>query len=100
MPAAHCKPARVCKSTLLPPASRYTRRLIPPPPVPSLHHSYKMEAKRHTYVTPTSYLQLLDCFRGLLARQQQAVTAQRRRYEVGLEKLAGTEEQVRGEEGE
>ena len=47
-------------------------------------------------MTPTSYLQLLDCFRGLLARQQQAVTAQRRRYEVGLEKLAGTEEQVSG----
>ncbi|KAG2427037.1 hypothetical protein HYH02_014682 [Chlamydomonas schloesseri] len=59
-----------------------------------LTERYKAEAKRHTYVTPTSYLQLLDCFRGLLARQQQAVTAQRRRYEVGLEKLAGTEEQV------
>ncbi len=54
-----------------------------------------MEAKRHYYVTPTSYLQLLDCFKTLLRRQQQGVTAQRRRYEIGLEKLAGTEEQVR-----
>lgn len=46
-------------------------------------------------MTPTSYLQLLDCFKTLLRRQQQGVTAQWRRYEIGLEKLAGTEEQVR-----
>lgn len=57
---------------------------------------YRTEARRHYYVTPTSYLQLLQLFKALLARQQAAVTGQRRRYEVGLEKLASTEEQVRG----
>ncbi|KAG2500939.1 hypothetical protein HYH03_000764 [Edaphochlamys debaryana] len=60
----------------------------------TLTDRYLVEARRHYYVTPTSYLQLLECFRALLKRQQQAVTQQRRRYEVGLEKLAGTEEQV------
>ncbi|GLC77190.1 hypothetical protein PLESTF_001896200 [Pleodorina starrii] len=60
----------------------------------TLTDRYLREAKRHFYVTPTSYLQLLDCFKTLLRRQQQSVSAQRRRYEVGLEKLAGTEEQV------
>ncbi|KXZ43278.1 hypothetical protein GPECTOR_96g744 [Gonium pectorale] len=55
---------------------------------------YLKEAKRYFYVTPTSYINLLECFKTLLRRQQQAVTAQRRRYEVGLEKLASTEEQV------
>ncbi|EFJ49499.1 flagellar inner dynein arm heavy chain 11 [Volvox carteri f. nagariensis] len=60
----------------------------------ALTDRYRREAKRHYYVTPTSYLQLLDCFKALLRRQQQAVSAQRRRYEVGLEKLAATEEQV------
>ncbi|GIL46228.1 hypothetical protein Vafri_3260 [Volvox africanus] len=60
----------------------------------TLTNKYLKEAKRHFYVTPTSYLQLLDCFKTLLRRQQQSVSAQRRRYEVGLEKLAATEEQV------
>ncbi|PNH05107.1 Dynein heavy chain 7, axonemal [Tetrabaena socialis] len=60
----------------------------------TLTNRYLKEAKRHYYVTPTSYLQLLECFKSLLRRQQEAVTMQRRRYEVGLEKLAATEEQV------
>ncbi|GFR40055.1 hypothetical protein Agub_g593 [Astrephomene gubernaculifera] len=60
----------------------------------ALTDRYLREARRRFYVTPTSYLQLLDCFKNLLRRQQQAVSAQRRRYEVGLQKLASTEEQV------
>lgn len=38
--------------------------------------------------------QLLDSFRALLARKRHEVSAARSRYEVGLEKLAATEESV------
>ena len=55
---------------------------------------FRKEASRHFYVTPTSYLQLLDSFRVLLTRKQADALTVQRRYEVGLEKLASTESQV------
>ena len=55
---------------------------------------FKREAKRHFYVTPTSYLELLNVYKSLFARRQSEVTTSRRRYESGLDKLLFTEGQV------
>lgn len=55
---------------------------------------YATEAKRHFYITPTSYLQLLNSFKSLYARKNHDVSSAKRRYENGLEKLLFTEEQV------
>lgn len=66
---------------------RYTRKL---------GERYAREVRRHTYVTPTSFLQLLDSFSLLLTRRQDEVAARHRRYSVGLEKLLHTESQVTG----
>lgn len=46
----------------------------PFPPCPR----YLSEAHRYYYVTPTSYLALLQLFTALLARQQEAVEGKRR----------------------
>jgi hypothetical protein len=40
---------------------------------------FRKEHRRHFYVTPTSYLQLLDCFKMLLARKREEVAGARRR---------------------
>ena len=50
--------------------------------------------RRHYYVTPTSYLELLQSYKTMLGQQQSQVSALRSRYLVGLEKLAATEESV------
>ena len=50
--------------------------------------------RRHYYVTPTSYLELLSSYQAMLAARQGAVSALRQRYAVGLEKLVATEESV------
>jgi hypothetical protein len=55
---------------------------------------YALEAKRHFYITPTSYLQLLNAYKALYAKKNFEVTVAKRRYENGLEKLLFTEEQV------
>jgi dynein heavy chain len=49
---------------------------------------------RHNYVTPSSYLELLSTFRTLLDAARADNARQRRRYTVGLEKLAGSAQQV------
>jgi dynein heavy chain, axonemal len=55
---------------------------------------YALEAKRHLYITPTSYLQLLNAYKALYAKKNHDVSVAKRRYENGLEKLLFTEEQV------
>lgn len=45
------------------------------------------EQKRKTYVTPTSYLELLGTFQSLHSKRVDQLTTQRMRYVVGLEKL-------------
>ncbi|XP_028408947.1 dynein heavy chain 7, axonemal-like [Dendronephthya gigantea] len=45
------------------------------------------ELKRHNYVTPTSYLELINTFKVLLQKKQGEVTQAKNRYEVGLQKL-------------
>jgi dynein heavy chain len=46
-----------------------------------------MELKRHSYVTPTSYLELVTSFKNLYDMKVEKITVQRNRYEAGLEKL-------------
>ncbi|CAM9558130.1 unnamed protein product, partial [Phaeothamnion confervicola] len=55
---------------------------------------YRQELGRHFYVTPTSYLELINTFKSLLSRQRRAVLDRRERYDNGLLKLADTEAQV------
>lgn len=45
------------------------------------------ELKRHNYVTPTSYLELILTFQNLYHRKVEQIVGLRTRYEVGLEKL-------------
>lgn len=45
------------------------------------------ELKRHNYVTPTSYLELILTFQNLYHRKVDQIVGLRTRYEVGLEKL-------------
>ncbi|KAM9777518.1 dynein axonemal heavy chain 12-like [Neosynchiropus ocellatus] len=49
---------------------------------------------RHNYVTPTSYLELMEAFRLLLTQKQDAVLKAKLRYTAGLDKLAFAESQV------
>jgi dynein heavy chain len=46
-----------------------------------------MELKRRNYVTQTSYLELITCFKNLYNMKVEKITKERNRYEVGLEKL-------------
>lgn len=43
---------------------------------------YKQEAGRINYVTPTSYLELLQAFTGLLGMKRSTVLTAQQRYEV------------------
>lgn len=64
--------------------------------VQKLSARFLNEQRRHYYVTPTSYLELLNSYKALLAERQHDVMTVKKRYEVGLEKLAVTEESVSG----
>jgi dynein heavy chain len=50
--------------------------------------------RRHNYVTPTSYLELIQTYKQLLTKKREEVTALKSRYEVGLEQLASAAVQV------
>lgn len=50
--------------------------------------------RRHNHVTPTSYLELLSTLARLLGEKRTETLAQKRRLEVGLEKLMSTAQQV------
>ena len=62
--------------------------------VTDLSARYLSEARRHFYVTPTSYLELISSYKDLLEKRQKAVQDLRNRYDVGLEKLVATEKSV------
>lgn len=64
--------------------------------VQSTSEHYLAELGRHNYVTPTSYLELLSAFSALLESKKAANAAARKRYNVGLEKLASSAAQVAG----
>ncbi len=54
------------------------------------------ELKRHYYVTPTSYLELITTFSNLLKENRSKVLGAKQRYEIGLERLITTEGSVAG----
>ncbi|KAH8046935.1 1-aminocyclopropane-1-carboxylate synthase [Aureococcus anophagefferens] len=54
------------------------------------------EMGRHCYVTPTSYLELINTFKKLLEVQREDVMERKVRYDNGLEKILSTEAQVDG----
>jgi len=49
------------------------------------------ELKRHYYVTPTSYLELITTFKTLLASRRATVKQNRDRYANGYDTLINTE---------
>ena len=49
---------------------------------------------RYNYVTPTSYLELISSIKALLGLKRGEVLKLKKRYEVGLEKLAFAASQV------
>ena len=50
--------------------------------------------RRRNYVTPTSYLELLNSFKTLLGFKQKEVSTKRDRLQAGLDKLSSTKEVV------
>ncbi len=62
--------------------------------VRALSEKFQKDLKRINYVTPTSYLELIKCFKDNLAKCRKKVGSRRDRYQTGLEKLAFAAEQV------
>ncbi|CAE7390546.1 DNAH1 [Symbiodinium sp. CCMP2592] len=58
--------------------------------------SFLKATNRHVYVTPTSFLELLNSFVGILADKRKQVGMLQHRYSVGLGKIGDAEEQVAG----
>jgi dynein heavy chain len=59
-----------------------------------LSDRFLSELKRHYYVTPTSYLELISSFIGTLKAQREIVQKGKWRYDTGLEKINDAKEQV------
>lgn len=62
--------------------------------VRELSISYYSTLRRHNYVTPTSYLEMILTFKTLLISKRQEVDTMRNRYLTGLEKLDFASSQV------
>ncbi|XP_035261919.1 dynein heavy chain 3, axonemal [Anguilla anguilla] len=62
--------------------------------VRQLSEAYFSRLRRHNYVTPTSYLELILTFKALLNLKRQEVDTVRNRYIVGLQKLEFAASQV------
>lgn len=60
----------------------------------NLTERFQKEVQRHYYVTPTSYLELINAFKDLLIFKRTEVSTYKSRYDVGLDKIISTEEQV------
>jgi len=68
--------------------------------VKKLSEEFRVKMGRHNYVTPTSYLELINMFKAVLGVQRDQVSKAKKRYEIGLEKLAFTADQVAKMQGE
>lgn len=55
---------------------------------------YYNELRRYYYVTPTSYLELLNTFKKLKAVRDEEMAMQIKRYEAGVDKIIVTESEV------
>lgn len=62
----------------------------------TLSNKYLSILRRHNYVTPTSYLELISTYKTLLAKKRSEVIKLKKRYEMGLEKLESASAQVSG----
>lgn len=62
--------------------------------VMDLSTAYVNELRRYNYVTPTSYLQLINSFKQLLGKVRNDLKTKKNRYVNGLEKLADAASQV------
>ena len=62
--------------------------------ITSLSERYYLSMRRHNYVTPTSYLELIKTFKNFLGRKRLELLTLKNRYLVGLEKLEFSETQV------
>lgn len=62
--------------------------------VTRLRNRYEQELRRFYYVTPTSYLELLNTIKKLLNSRKSMVDGQIKRYESGINKITETEAQV------
>uniref|UniRef100_A0A8D2QAY1 Dynein axonemal heavy chain 3 n=1 Tax=Zonotrichia albicollis TaxID=44394 RepID=A0A8D2QAY1_ZONAL len=62
--------------------------------VRDLSVGYYATLRRHNYVTPTSYVELILTFKSLLSRKREEVDMMRTRYLMGLEKLDFAASQV------
>ncbi|KAL0984291.1 hypothetical protein UPYG_G00139540 [Umbra pygmaea] len=68
--------------------------------VRQMSERYFSQLRRHNYVTPTSYLELILTYKVLLNSKRTEVETQRNRYIVGLEKLDFAASQVSIMQGE
>jgi len=57
---------------------------------------YYDELKRKYYITPTSYLELMKLYINFMTTQQTFIPLKIKKYEIGLERLAETNEKVAG----
>ena len=57
---------------------------------------YLDRMRRHAYVTPTSYLELLSSYTSLLLDKRKQLGVQKNRLTVGVDKIKTTKEQVAG----
>lgn len=62
--------------------------------VSEMSQMYFSRLRRHNYVTPTSYLELILTFKSLLSIKRNEVDLARNRYIIGLEKLDSAASQV------
>eukprot|EP00794_Sanderia_malayensis_P006878 gene6878-7653_t len=62
--------------------------------VRELSENYFVTLRRHNYVTPTSYLELIKTFKSLLEKKRMQLLTLKNRYSVGLEKLEFASSQV------
>ncbi|XP_076227546.1 dynein axonemal heavy chain 7 isoform X3 [Nomia melanderi] len=60
----------------------------------TLSSEFFIRLNRHVYVTPTSYLEMINTFKDLLGKKREAITDAKIRYEAGLNQLDETQRQV------
>ena len=60
----------------------------------ALSRRYQQELRKFYYVTPTSYLELLNLFRAILTKRVASTSEDINRYEIGVEKLRNSKIEV------
>ncbi|XP_026815944.1 dynein heavy chain 7, axonemal-like [Rhopalosiphum maidis] len=55
---------------------------------------FNAKLQRRTYVTPTSYLEMINTFKDVLSKKRLEIITAKRRYEVGLERLQNAADDI------